>query len=167
MLELRKFTPEDAVKILGWTSDEVSFRQWSADRYGQYPISPEDIVSAYENASGSGKFFAYTAYEGDTAVGHMIIRFPGEDNKEARFGFIIVDPERRRQGFGRQMIELAKKLAAEKDGAERATLGVFANNEAAYRCYLSAGFREIPDTKEEYYHIFDDDWLCIEMECEL
>ena len=63
--------------------------------------------------------------------------------------------------------ELAKKLAAEKDGAERATLGVFANNEAAYRCYLSAGFREIPDTKEEYYHIFDDDWLCIEMECEL
>jgi len=167
MMELRPFRPEDAEIIIGWTDNEPDFRRWSADRYDHYPIKAEDMVSAYEAASGSGRFSAYTAVEDGEVVGHMIIRYPDEDMKAARFGFIIVDPKKRRRGLGRKMIGLAKDTAREKDGAVIATLGVFANNEPAYRCYLAAGFSEVPDIKEEYYHIFDEDWLCIEMSCQL
>ncbi|MBQ8967110.1 GNAT family protein [Ruminococcus sp.] len=166
MLELRPFIPSDADEIVSWLGDETAFRKWSADIYESYPISGADMTAWYGKASRGGSFFAYTTVDDGEIAGHLIIRFP-KDKSTARFGFVIVDPERRGRGIGRQMLELSKKTAAEQFGAERATLGVFANNEPAYRCYLAAGFREAEGQKEEYCHIFDEDWLCIEMSVDL
>ena len=164
-MELRKFIPSDARTIISWTGDETAFRKWCADRYETYPIVPDDIISAYKEAAGSGRFFPYTAAEDGEPVGHLIVRFPDEDMKTARLGFIIVDPSRRGRGMGRRMIRLALH-EAEAHGAEKATLGVFDNNESAHRCYLGAGFKDILGDKE-VYHIFGEDWLCIEMEQDL
>ncbi len=167
MLELRPFIPSDAQTIISWTGDETAFRRWCADRYDHYPIIPNDMTAQYDEAGKSGRFFPYTACEDGVPVGHLIVRYPGENMKTARLGFIIVDPSRRGKGIGREMIKLALKVSAERDGAENATLGVFANNEAAHRCYLGAGFTDVAGAEEEYYHIFDKDWLCIEMMCRI
>jgi hypothetical protein len=32
---------------------------------------------------------------------------------------------------------------------------------------MSVGFTEIPAEEEEFFHIFGEDWLCIELECRL
>lgn len=166
MLELRTFSPNDAERIISWSADETAFRKWSADIYKSYPITGADMTGFYEEASRGGMFFPFTAVDDGEIAGHLIIRFP-KDKSTARFGFVIVDPARRGRGIGRQMLELAKKTATEQFGAERATLGVFANNEPAYRCYLAAGFREEEGQKEEYYRIFGEEWLCIEMSVDL
>lgn len=49
---------------------------------------------------------------------------------------------------------------------KKVTLGVFENNPAAYWCYKSVGFSEVTTEKEEYYHVLNEDWKCIEMEVE-
>ena len=62
------------------------------------------------------------------------------------------------------MLHLAADHAFRNMGAEIITLGVFADNLPALRCYRSAGFREIPTEKPEFFHILDEDWPCLEME---
>lgn len=167
MLQLRRYIPSDAEAVVTWVGDETAFRRWSADRYDHYPITAEDINSNYDTAGKNGWFFPYTMTDDGVPVGHLIMRYPYENKSIVRMGFIIVDPKRRGQGLGRRMIALAKEEASAKFGAVTATLGVFANNEPAHRCYLAAGFKEIPADKEEYFHIFGEDWLCIEMSAEL
>ena len=40
MIRLRPYKDCDAQKITAWIKDEYSFRQWSADRYDKFPITP-------------------------------------------------------------------------------------------------------------------------------
>lgn len=42
MLRLRPYKACDARVITKWFKDEYAFRQWSADRYGKYPITPDE-----------------------------------------------------------------------------------------------------------------------------
>ena len=43
MLKLRKYVKSDAETIVRWIADERSCYLWSADRYGHYPVSPQDM----------------------------------------------------------------------------------------------------------------------------
>lgn len=163
MLCLRPYKPCDAEKIVSWILDEHSFFQWSADRYGHYPIMAEDMNRYYAAEDGNPDFWEMTAFDESGAVGHLIMRFVDAERKTLRFGFIIVDASKRGKGYGKAMIQLAAKYAFEIAGAEKATLGVFENNPAAYHCYIAAGFREAPTTAE-YYRIGSEDWKCLELE---
>ena len=93
----------------------------------------------------------------------MIVRFTDEEKKTARFGFVIVDSERRGQGLGRKMLELAKNYTRDYLLADKITLGVFENNPTALKCYRAAGFKEV-GTEDGYYSYHGDEWKCIEME---
>lgn len=73
---LRKFLPVDAQTILSWISNKREFRMWSADRFGDYPITPSDLVAHYDECSSSGTFFPLTAVdENDIVLGHLILRY--------------------------------------------------------------------------------------------
>lgn len=65
------------------------------------------------------------------------------------------------------MLRLSIRYAFEILKVQKITLGVFENNQAAYHCYKSVGFRDIELEEPEYYHIFDEDWKCLEMELNL
>ena len=166
MLSLRPFRPDDASVVLSWIHDERSFRLWSADRYDAFPITPEDMNAHYAAMSEAGRFFPMTAEENGSPFGHLILRYPGKDQRVVRFGFIIVDVKKRGRGLGKSMLILAADHAFRKLGAEKITLGVFADNLPARRCYRSAGFREVPSDSPEIFHILNEDWLCLEMELE-
>ena len=163
MLRLRPYRKSDAECVAHWISDEVSFRKWSANRYERYPLLPEDIRTHYEAMEDSDAFFAMTAFDESGGVGHLTMRFPGADRDVVRFGFVIVDNEKRGMGYGREMLRLAIEYAFRILRVRRITLGVFENNPTAYRCYRSVGFREIPD-RQEAYRILGEDWTCLEME---
>lgn len=165
-MKLRAYRPEDAAAILFWIQDERAFRLWSADRYDAYPITPEVMNAHYAAMSETGGFFPLTAEEDGAPVGHLILRYPGEDRRIIRFGFVIIDDRKRGCGLGKAMLHLAADHAFRDMGAERITLGVFTDNLPAIRCYRSAGFREIPSAAPEVFHILDKDWLCAEMELE-
>ena len=164
MLRLRPYKDCDAETIVSWVGDEISFRKWCADRFDRYPITAEDLKSHYHALDDSDSFFEMTAFDETGVVGHMIMRFTDEQKSAVRFGFVIVDRNKRGKGYGHQMLELSKRYAFDILKAEKITLGVFENNPSAYRCYRAAGFREVSSAEETFYPIMGENWKCVEME---
>lgn len=46
-LRLRQYKPCDADSIVSWIKDEEALRKWSSDRFGDFPITSEDINNKY------------------------------------------------------------------------------------------------------------------------
>ncbi len=163
MLSFRPFENYDAQTIISWIKDEHSFRQWSADTYKNYPPVESDIVARYAEIKENHKGLVYPLMltENGETVGHLIIRVLDEEKGFVRFGYIIVDTEKRGKGYGSKMLRLALNFAAETLNAKRVTLGVFENNPSAYRCYKAVGFNEFDSTETI---INGEPWKCLEME---
>lgn len=128
MLRLRPYKKDDAETILSWIKDEKVFYKWTAGILGEYPISVEqfNVVS---------NLMAFTAIDDNEIIGFFTMRRPNEFFEELRFGFVIVDSEKRGQGYGKKMLELGLKYAKEIFGANKVSLGVFENNKPEYFCY--------------------------------
>ena len=163
MLRLRPYKKSDAKTIVSWIGDEHAFRQWCADRYDHYPISEEDINAQYDGLRDADWFYTMTAFDESGVVGHLIMRFTDETKTILRFGFVIVAPSKRGQGYGKEMLKLALKLSFEIIKTKKVTLGVFENNPAAYHCYKSVGFKDMPADRDEFYHVLGEEWKCLEM----
>lgn len=164
MLRLRPYKKCDAKRIVSWIKDEISFRKWCADRYNKYPINENDINSYYSTMEDLDTFFPMTAFDETGIVGHLIMRFIDENKKILRFGFIIVDDKKRGQGYGKEMLQLSIKYAFEILKIQKITLGVFDNNKSAYYCYKAIGLQDVKLEDNEYYHILNEDWKCLELE---
>ena len=165
-LRLRHYKPCDADSIASWIKDEEVLRKWSSDRFGDYPITGEDINNKYIGNNGDcsepDNFYPLTVFDESGAVGHLILRYTDAEKKVIRFGFVIVDDSKRGKGYGKQMLTLAIKYAFEIFGAEKITLGVFDNNESAYCCYKAAGF--IENGEEMFCELSGEQWRIVEME---
>lgn len=159
-LRLRPYDTNDAAKILFWSKDERSFYKWSAGVLGEYPITKEQF--GFVN-----NLMAFTAIEDDEIVGFFTMRRPSESIDELRFGFIIIDPEKRGKGYGKAMLQLGVKYAKEILGANKISLGVFENNESAYHCYKAVGFKDVALEEIETYTILGEEWKCSELEMQL
>ena len=159
---LRDFKKEDAQFIAGWLHSEEELYKWSADRFNKYPLSGNDIIENYEPQLETRRFYPLTAVDdnGDI-IGHFIIRYPSDDDSSVRFGFVIVDPELRGKGYGKEMLKLGIEYAKEKLAVSRIDLGVFENNESAKHCYESVGFKAFSKRKCE---MLIGIWDCIDME---
>lgn len=160
---LRAYTREDSPVIAGWVRTEEELYRWSSDRYGFFPLLPYSIDENYIPQLQTGRFIPLTGVdEKGKPVAHLIIRYPKEnDDSSVRFGFVIVDPEIRGKGYGRELLRLAVQYVKDNLTATRIDLGVFVNNPKAKRCYESVGFTEYGA------HIIDTPfgpWDCIDME---
>lgn len=165
-LRLRPYKPCDADSIISWIKDEKALRKWSSDRFGNFPITSEDINNKYLAKNGdcteADNFYPFTAFDESGPVGHLILRYTDKEKKTIRFGFVIVDDAKRGKGYGKQMLVLAIKYAFDIFGAEKVTLGVFDHNAPAYHCYKATGFQE--NGEERFCELFGETWRIIEME---
>lgn len=159
-LRLRPYSENDADIILSWSKDEKAFYKWSAGVLGEYPISKEQF--GFVN-----NLMAFTAIEDDEVIGFFTLRRPSESFDNLRFGFVIVDPEKRGKGYGKRMLQLGIKFAKETFGAKKFSLGVFENNESAYHCYKSVGFKDTVLAEAEKYTVLGEEWKCLELEMNL
>ena len=160
---LRKYEETDAIKILSWIDSERAFRLWSADRYGDYPITEDDVNDNYRQCAQNGDFYPMTLIDdNENIVGHLILRKSDKYSNVIRLGFIIVDNKIRGRGYGKLMIKCAIDYAKNKLNAKEISLGVFKNNESAYKCYCSVGFKEVEIEKSAYI-FYEESWDCIEM----
>lgn len=165
MLRLRPYKACDAQTITKWLKSEYAFRQWSADRYEKYPITPEDMNLYYDRDKNNDKIWGMTAFDDTGIIGHFTMRFSSGDNlNEIRLGFVIVDDEKRGQGYGKEMISLAVQYAFDFIKVKKISLGVFENNSAAIECYKSCGFKIATLENAESYHCMGEVWNCMEME---
>jgi RimJ/RimL family protein N-acetyltransferase len=159
MIRLRPYKKEDADTIISWSQDERAFYQWSAGVMGDYPITQEEFGFV-------DSLIAFTAFDEDKTIGFFTLRNPGGNIDELRIGFVILNPELRGHGKGKEMLKLALKYAFEIYGAKRVSLGVFENNEPAYYCYKAAGFEDVAVDEIETYQVLNEEWRCKEMAVE-
>lgn len=162
-MKLRDLRNEDADIICTWLRTEPELYRWSADRFNKFPLTGSDIVDNYAPQLESGRFFPLTAVDDDGKVaGHFIIRYPREDDDSTvRFGFVIVDPEIRGRGLGKEMLRLGIEYVRENLNVSRIDLGVFVGNDSAEGCYKAVGFKEYSRRSCE---MPIGTWECIDME---
>lgn len=156
MIRIRPYNSADADIILSWCRNEKSFYQWSAGVLGDYPITQDDFGFVE-------KLMPFTAFDESGILGFFTFRKPNESCNELRFGFVIVDPERRGQGLGKAMLRQGLKFAFELYGADKVSLGVFENNPSAYYCYKAVGFKDAVLDSTEVYNIMGEEWKCREL----
>lgn len=156
MLRLRPYKKDDAKTIISWTNDEKSFYKWTAGVMGDYPITEKEFGFV-------DGMMAFTVFEDDEIVGFFTFRHPGESLDELRIGFVIVAPNRRGMGTGKEMLRLALKYAFDVYGAKSVCLGVFENNMQAYYCYKSVGFKDLGREAIKKYPVLNEEWTCKEM----
>lgn len=170
MLKLRPYKNCDAKDISSWCKDERALRRWSSDRFGDFPVTAEDINRKYTDFNGDcaeeDNFYPMTAFDDSGVVGHLIMRFTNGDKRILRFGFVIVDDAKRGCGYGKEMLRLALKYAFEIFMAEKVTLGVFENNAPAYYCYKSVGFKDVAAEEKEICKVCGETWTITELEME-
>jgi len=166
-IRLRQYQQKDADIICSWVKTEEELYRWSADRIGVFPVPENRLNEIYANVPEDIEFVPVTAVDEEgTPAGHLFIRIlPGKPVKTARFGFVIVDPERRNTGIGEQMLLQAAMYAQNVLQAKTASLGVFTDNLPARKCYEKAGFTYLPE--KEFYDTPFGSWECLEMEMPL
>ena len=123
---------------------------------GDYPITKNEFGFVES-------LMPFTAFDESEIVGFFTLRNPNESLDELRFGFVIVNPDKRGTGCGKAMIRLGLKFAFEIYGAKRASLGVFENNLAVYYCYKAVGFHDVISVMPETYQILGEEWMCKEL----
>ena len=127
------------------------------------PITADDLNEQYDNSPGAEEVFHFTAYDEKGIAGHINIRFPEPGNIDTvRLGYVIVSPERRGKGLGREMIGLTLKFAFDIMKAKKVTIGVFDVNVPALNCYLASGFKDTGRSGDFSYH--GEKWKCRELE---
>lgn len=74
-MKLRNFKKEDAPIIAGWIRSEEELYKWSADSFGKYPLTGDDIIENYTPRIENGRFYPLTAIAANgNVIGHLIIR---------------------------------------------------------------------------------------------
>ena len=142
MIRIRPYKDSDAAKILSWCRDEDTYYKWTAGVLGEYPLTEEKFRK-------TGDLMRFNALDEKDVAGFFTVRNPNDALDELRFGFVIVDPDKRGRGIGREMLRLGLQYAFTIYQAKRVTLSVFENNLPAYACYHAAGFTET-GAKERY-----------------
>ena len=143
MMRLRPYKPSDAQHLLSWWTEvsEDIFVMWSNGKF-EYPLTMEQLDSYFQTwcLEEEHGWLMTALDENGVPVGHFIMRLADYQEESIRFGFIIVDPQSRGKGYGKEMIRLALKYAFEVLGMKRATLGVYEHNPSAKACYEAVGF---------------------------
>ena len=156
MIRIRPYKSTDVNTILSWCQDEKAFYQWTAGILGSYPITQNEFCFVES-------LMPFTAFDETGIVGFFTLRKPNESSDELRFGFVIVNPDKRGKGYGKEMLLLGLKFAFEIYGAKRASLGVFENNLPAYYCYKADGFDDVVLETTEMHCVLGEEWKCKEL----
>ena len=163
-ISIRAYKPSYSAVITSWLKSEYLMRQWCADRYEHYPVTPEDMNAYHARYIDGQRSRALTMTEGDDIVGYITLRTPAGNPTEQRLGFVIVDDSKRGRGLGKALVSMAVKYAFDTLGAMKVSLGVFENNQSAIHCYEAAGFHCLSLPETESYECLGETWNCIEME---
>lgn len=146
MLQLQPFRPAHAAEICTWPKNETEFYYWSAGKLGDYPAQPATMLRFY--AEPANRFCGlFAAYDANGLYGHCTLRFTDASKRALRLGFIILNPVCRGKGYGKEMLRLALSYTGQHFPGLPVTLGVFAANTPAIRCYQAMGFQYTGEEK--------------------
>lgn len=142
-MRIRPYIPDrDFDTVRNWITQEREHAMWCANIM-QFPLNRDDfekVMNDIAQRCGDSPYVA-TTDEG-RPVGFFCYSVNCETNT-GKFKFVMVDPEQRGRGLGKEMLRLAVKYAFEITKADMVDLIVFSPNIGAKKCYESVGFTEI------------------------
>lgn len=158
-MRIREYKKEDSEIMSSWVTSIEQLYMWSADRIEVFPLEKDTLDMYYQKYISDTYIPLSLVDENDACVAHLFVRKTEEN--VWRLGFVIVDPNKRKQGLGKELIRQTIAYIQEKEHPQKLTLGVFTNNPNAYYLYKSMGF---VDLEEEVYKMKIGTWPCLEME---
>ncbi len=97
----RKFDGNLAELLYEWTLDDEA---WLSEEFGRQPLF-EDVVSYIQTYEGLGCQFQVW-FRDDEPIGMTSVLEKAPSNYKPWIGTIVVRPDKRRQGYGRKMMQL-------------------------------------------------------------
>lgn len=146
-VSIRRATPKD-LAVLGRLGASLVRAHHEFDPQRFIPESPQ-TPARYGSFLGTqlenSEVTILVAQQGAAVIGYVYAALEGYDYMALRgpagvLHDIVVDPEHRRRGVGRMLIDAALAFFRSR-GAPRAVLSTAARNEAAQRLFEQAGFR--------------------------
>ena len=167
-LIIRPFKNCDAEKIVSWLKDGETYFNWGGHLIGNYPLTAERLTDVYLYENGlceeEDNFYPMTCVDDGEIVGSFIIRYLKGNPKLLRFGWVVVDNEKRGKHYGRRMLKAGLKYAFDILKAEKVTLGVYEPNIRAYKCYEAAGFVRSSEFEDHVENIDGEEIKVVELE---
>lgn len=131
---------EDAETYAAWVADPAV-----SDGLGNtikvYSLNRErETLEAWTKNDGS---FSIVKLDGDELIGNCGIFDINEVHSQGTIGLFIGEAKNRGMGYGQEVIRLLQSHAFETLRLNNLMLKVFSHNEAAIKCYIKCGFKEI------------------------
>ena len=134
---LARFDPAWAVEIPGWIRNPQ-------ETYWLAPHSPPPITAAevvrWQTPAHVGHFLCMP--DSPRPVGYGEVNCLNEKERRYWLGHLIIDPEYRGRGLGRELTWLLIRRALDHHAARSVTLVVFPDNHAAIAAYRAAGMSD-------------------------
>lgn len=126
-------------KYLSWLNDPEVNRYMET---GIFPTTQEDLEKFYESLRGSHEnvIFAIEDLERKQHIGNVKLGPIHWVNRSATFGILIGEKAYWGRGVGEEATRLTVEYGFSRLNLHRINLGVFADHEAAIRCYTKVGF---------------------------
>jgi RimJ/RimL family protein N-acetyltransferase len=140
-MKLTPFTDADIDRLISWVSDEEQLMLWAGLTL-RYPLTRDQIEANLASAEADPRRRkVWNAVVDGTVVGHIgLSNIWWEYDRKATVVRVMVDPDVRSKGLGRQMVTCVLAYAFGELDLHRVELGVWEQNERAIRCYESCGF---------------------------
>jgi RimJ/RimL family protein N-acetyltransferase len=138
---LRPLMPEDLNEgYVGWLNDPEVTRYTET---GIFPSTVHDLESFYREMSGSRNhvILAIADKNSNEHIGNVKLGPINWIHRRATFGILIGNKDFWSQGFGEESTRLMVEYGFGRLNLHRIDLGVFAEHEAAVRCYQKIGFQ--------------------------
>ncbi len=138
---LRPLEREDLnARYLGWLNDPEVTRHMET---GTFPTTARDLEKFYEEVTGSRRqvILAVVDQKSGQHIGNVKLGPIHWIHRCATFGIMIGDKKFWGKGVGLEATRLAVEYGFGRLNLRRIDLGVFADHDAAVRCYEKAGFK--------------------------
>jgi RimJ/RimL family protein N-acetyltransferase len=169
-ISLRPFGRADFDKLIASAESPEFLYQWSGSLF-TYPLERAQLERYLLTGVGDPPTTRlFTANdEAGAPVGHIELTRIDRHNRAADVSRVLIFPEHRGKGFGRDMFTLALQVAFEDLGLHRIELFVFDFNRAAIAAYEHAGMtiegrlRDVRKVGDEFWSVYqmsmlEDEW---------
>ena len=150
MVKLRKLKESDTEHIVKWrNSTEVKKNLYSQDE-----LTAQQHLNYFHNVVQKGKCSQYIiSVENDKDtfdIGTTFIKNIDHDNSKGEFGIFIGEKKGRGKGYAKHAVSEMLKIAFNELNLNRVYLYVYADNVAAIKSYISAGFSQEGILREDH-----------------
>ena len=137
-------------RYLGWLNDPEVTRYTEV---GTFPSSPADLESYYRDVASSKNYvmLAVVQKQSGQHVGNVKLGPIQWIHRSATFSILIGEKDLWGQGVGMEATRLMIEYGFNRLNLHRIDLGVFAEHQAAVRCYEKVGFKVEGRMREDLF----------------